>query len=389
MTYTYRFASLLSDADLTELELSNVKFDRRIIVPGSFTASFVVSNADLATEVRKVVPGKTIVHVYRDADIWGSYIIWQVRIKAANAGNTSVEFAGASLESWFYRRIIDIDSTYTNVDQIDIFRDLVLNAQIGWSPYVDSANLNISVQDGSTGVLRDRVYLLSEAASVGQRVEELANVDNGFEYMIKTYVDSESNTRVREMSWGYPDINSTQKAAMFEYPGNISSYDMSYDSTEAATAFWTRGDSIDTDVTEDAQPLIIPAPYLSTTFLDGGWPHLDKVIDYSSVTDLTTLQNYAKWWRDNHAGLVFIPQIEINASELSAPFSPNELGGYATFTIRDHFFPLINGEPTFSGQFRIVGIEVTPPERGRPEIIRFVVETDFDPTDAQFENDGV
>lgn len=388
MTYTYRFASLLSDADLTELELSNVKFDRRIIVPGSFTASFVVSNTDLATEVRKVVPGKTIVHVYRGADIWGSYIIWQVRIKSASPGNTSVELVGASLESWFYKRIVDIDSSYNDVDQIDIFRDLVLNSQIGWSPYVDSANLNISVQDGSTGVLRDRTYLLSEAATVGQRIEELANVDNGFEYMIKTYIDSETNTRVRQMAWGYPEINSTQKAAMFEYPGNISSYDLSYDSTEAATAFWVRGDSIDSDVTEDAEPLITASPALSATFLEAGWPHLDKVIDYSSVSDLATLQNYANWWRDNHAGLVFIPQIEINANTLDVPFSPNELGGYATFTITDHFFPLINGEPTFSGQFRIVGIEVTPPERGRPETIRFIVATDFDPTDVQFENDG-
>src|SRR5689334_15463393 len=202
MTYTYRFANLLSDSDVTELELSSVKFDRRIIVPGSFNATIVVSNSDIAREVKKIIPGRTVVHVYRNADIWGTYIIWQTRVKSSNAGNTSIEIIGATLESWLYRRIVDYDATFNDVDQINIFRSLVQNAQVGWTPYSNSANLGISVVSGTSGILRDRQYRLSEAASVGQRIEELANVDDGFEYMIKTYIDSETNTRVREMSWG-------------------------------------------------------------------------------------------------------------------------------------------------------------------------------------------
>ena len=381
MTYTYRFATLLSDSDVAELELTGVKFDRRIIVPGAFNASVVVSNKEIAEQVKKVIPGKTIVHVYRDADIWGSYIIWQVRVQSGHAGTINVSISGASLESWFYRRIQDYpDLVFTNTDQIEIFRTLVQNAQVGWSPYDQAANLSISVDPGNSGVLRDREYKLTDAVSVGQRIEELANVDNGFEYMIRTYVDTASNTRIREMIWGYPAINAGQKTAIFEYPGNISSYDFSYDATESATAFWTRGDSIDNDVTGEATPLMTTEPFLSTEYLDNGWPHLDKVIDYSSVTDIHTLEQYAAWWRDNRAGIVFIPQVEINGSS-SQVFSPNELGSYATFVITDEFFTLVSGVPTFAGQFRIVGIEVTPPDRGSAEVIRFVVEDDFDPTE--------
>jgi hypothetical protein len=384
MTYTYRFADLLSDSDIAELQLSSVKFDRRIIVPGSFNASIVVSNEEVAREVRKVIPGKTVVHVYRNADIWGTYIIWQTRLKSGTAGTTSVDIVGASLESWFYRRIIDFPNlTFTQVDQIEIFRELVQNAQIGWEPYVSSANLNISVTDGASGVLRDRIYKLTDAASVGQRVEELANIDDGFEYMIRTYVNPDDNVRVREMIWGYPFLNDQIKNAMFEYPGNISSYDFSYDATDAATAFWTRGDSISDDTTGEGEALMTPEPELSSLYLENAWPHLDKVIDYSSVIEIATLEAYARWWRDNRAGIVFIPQVEINASELQHIFSPNELGSYATFTISDAFFaPDSTGAPTFAGQFRIVGIEVTPPDRDNAETIRFVVADDFDPTDT-------
>lgn len=383
MTYTYRFANILSDSDIAELELSNVRFDRRIIQPGSFSADMSVTNSQIAEEVKKVIPGKTLVHVYRDSDIWGTYIIWQVRVKSGRSSDVTVSFSGATMESWFYKRIVDFDLEFSNVDQIDIFADLVNGAQVGWSPYIDSANMNIIVPVGSTGVLRDRTYKLSDAASVGQRIEELANVDDGFEYMIKTYIDPYENERVRIMDWGYPNINGTVKAVQFAYPGNITSYELSYDATEAGTAFWARGDSIQDDVTAESESLITPTPELSTQYLVGAWPHLDKVVDYQSVTNIDTLYEYARWWKDNHSGLVLIPQVEINSSE-GLIFSPNEIGSWAQFTITDAYFPLnSDGSSGFSGEFRVVGMEVTPPERGSGETIRFVIETDFDPTEIQ------
>lgn len=379
MTYTYRFASLLSDADVAELDLYNVKFDRRIIVPGSFSATVAVTNPDNAREVRKVIPGKTIVHVYRGSDIWGSYIIWSARIRG-NGANTTVEYSGSSLESWLYRRIIDVDElVYANVDQITIARDLIDNAQVGWIPYENAANLGITVTPGVSGVLRDRTYRKAEAASVGQRLDELANADNGFEYIIRTYV-GDDGYRVRELVWGYPGLNNETQDFDFFYPGNISSYELFYDATDAGTAFWTRGDTIETDYTENAVPLMTEFPVLTGDFFDLAWPHLDKVIDYSSVTEITTLERYAEYWAATKGGLVVIPQIEVMPDEFT--FNPNLLGSYADFTITDEFFPLTAaGSPTYSGRYRIVGLEVTPEERGNRERFRFVIEDTFDPTD--------
>lgn len=383
MTYTYRFASLLSDADIAELDLSGVKFDRRIIVPGAFSGTVTVSNQEIARQVKQVVPGKSIVHVYRDSEIWGTYIIWQARVKS-NRATTTVEFTGASLESWFYKRIVDMDElSFTDTDQIDILRDLVFNAQIGWLPYEANADLHITVapQTGISGVNRDRQYFKTEGASVGQRIEELANVDDGFEYMIRTYVDG-TDTRVRELVWGYPGLNMTVDTFNYFYPGNIKSYELTYDATDAATAFWARGDTIESDYAEDAKPLMTQFPVLAGDYFDAGWPHLDKVVDYSSVSEIKTLENYAAFWAATRSGLVMIPVMEIVPGGVD--FNPNLLGSYATFTITDPFFPLDkNGSPTYSGTFRVVGIEVTPDERSTSETFRFVIADDFDPTKVE------
>lgn len=378
--YTYRFANLLSDSDIAELELSNVRFDRRIIQPGSFTASIVVTNLDMAEQVKKIVPARSIVHVYRDADIWGSYIIWSMRMTSSSRNGVRVDFTGASLESWLYHRIVDKDLTFDDEDQFDIARGLIDSAQDGWFPYEDNANLGISYDSNMSGVLRDRTYLLSEASSVGQRLEQLANVDNGFEYVINTYYDPDANQRVREFVM-QSHLSSNNNPVVFAYPGSILSYEISYDATDAGTAFWTRGDTISDDVTGQSEPLITPAPALATEWLSSAFPHLDKVIDYSSVTSLTKLEQYATWWTENHAGVWAVPVFTINTTDVPTIIPPTALGTEAQVTIMDEMFGMADSAPEFSYQNRIIGIEVTPPDRGVAESIRLVIEQSIDPTD--------
>lgn len=374
--YTYRFANLLSDSDLAEVELTNVKFDRRIIQPGAFAATIPVTNRDIATQVKKIVPAKTIVHVYRDADIWGTYIIWQMKVRSSSRGPVVVDLQGATLESWFYRRIIDVDLSYDNVDQFDIARALVNNAQTGWFPYESNSDLNIIYQSNDSGVLRDRSYYLADAASVGQRLEELAAVDNGFEYMISTYVDVDAGSRIREFVLA-TELGSENLDVLFTYPGSILSYDITYDATDAGTAWWTRGDTINDDATQTSFPLMTEAPVMADLWLESGFPHLDRVVDYSSVTVLDTLEDYAAWWRDNHSGVAAVPVVEIATSGASTIIPPTALGTTARFTIVDEFFAL--GD--FSSENRVIGIEITPPERGNQEKIRLVIESNIDPTD--------
>lgn len=374
--YTYRFANLLSDSDLCELEVTDARFDRRIVQPGAFSGNIPIVNPDIRVQAQKIVPAKTVVHVYRDSEIWGTYIIWTARVRSSSRGAPVMELSGATLESWFDRRIVDVDQTYNNTDQFTIARGLIAQAQIGWFPYASSANLHITTGSNLSGVKRDRHYYVTDGASVGQRLQELAAVDNGFEYMINTYNDYSSNTRKRQFLMSNSFGNSSLEV-VYTYPGNISTYDISYDATTAATAFWTRGDTIDDDVSGTSTPLMTAAPVLADDWLASAFPHLDKVVDYSSVNILDTLENYAAWWRDNHAGIVAVPVIEINPAAEFTLIPPSALGTTAQFLIEDEFF----GHGDFSSENRIIGIEVTPPSRGAQEVIRFVIEQDIDPTD--------
>lgn len=88
--YTYRFADLLTDRDICELELTGVSFDRRIIQPGTFQGNVAVTDSLTASAVRNIVPEKTICHVYRGEELWGSYIIWQKTIDTAERGSVTV-----------------------------------------------------------------------------------------------------------------------------------------------------------------------------------------------------------------------------------------------------------------------------------------------------------
>lgn len=379
--YSYRFANLLSDSDIAELELSNVRFDRRIIVPSAFSASVAVTNVDIASQVRKIVPARTIVHVYRDADIWGTYIIWSMNVRSSSRGPVQVDFQGASLESWFDRRIVDIDLDFDDEDQFDIARALVANAQVGWFPYPDAANLNIIAQTNDSGVTRDRTYKVTEGAPVGQRLSELANTDNGFEYMINTYVDVDAGSRIREFVLA-EELGEENGDFVFTYPGSISSYEVTYNAQESATAFWARGDSTNDDVTADSEPLMTESPVLSTDWLENAFPHLDRVVDYPSVIVLETLEDYAAYWRDTRSGIWAVPVIELNTTDLQTIMNPSALGSYAQVTILDEFFGMGSEGPDFSYNNRIVGMEITPPERGKSETIRLVVAQSFDPTDT-------
>ena len=381
--YTYRFADLLTDADICELELTGVSFDRRIIQPGTFSGNISVTDSLTANSVRNIIPSKTICHVYRDEELWGSYIIWQKQIDTADRGSVAVRFQGSSLESWLYRRIVAHDVIYTHVDQIDIAKLLIADAQVGNSPFESSADLGITAQAGNSGVVRDRTYYLSDAASVGQRLEELADVDDGFEYMIDVYVDPNSGERVRLWKWGYPQLGQTEIAWSFEQPGNITHLTINEDASDSGTAFWARGDSVGDDSTTDQHALITPTPVLATEFLAQGFPHIDVVADYSSVTNLTTLQQYATWWAANKGGVVKIPEIEVRPNnEDFQIISPGRLGDFANISVVNIYYPLnSDGTPSYSGHFRIVGIQVSPNERGRQETMKLVIAQEFDPTD--------
>lgn len=363
-TYRYVFADLLTDQDIAALELEDVRFDRRIIQPGSFSARIPVPNERVARLVRRVIPtrpdeihtgvGRVVVHVYRDLDLWGTYLIWSAIPQGDERGGVSVEIQGASLESYLHHVEIRDDLTFSARPQELIASDLIEHLQS--DPHAD-IGLTIGTGDHEAQP-RDRTYRRSEAATYGQRLTELASVDGGFEWMIRCYHVGQERRRefvTAEMLGGGQDH-------MFSRPGSIIRWRYLIDATDAATSWQARGDTVNTELQQDSEPLM-SAVYEADGLLGAGWPRLDQTIDRPSVILTSTLEEYARWYRDHRSGVVRIPEITVRLDDRTR-FSPNALGDWARITIVDPWHPLRDdGTPSYAPRLRIVGVEIIPTSR--------------------------
>ncbi|MFG1997868.1 hypothetical protein ACGFNU_01820 [Spirillospora sp. NPDC048911] len=355
--YRYVFADLLTDRTITELDLSGVSYDRRIIQPGSFRGSVGVPNGEIAERARKIQAGRTVCHVYRDADIWGTYLIWQVVPRSDERGRITLELRGATLESYFYRREIRTNLSFQRQGQLAVARGLIADMQSRLAGHI---GLTTPAAQGGDGVLISRAYRRSEAATFGKRLEELASADGGFEYMIRTYLDPDTGRRVRAWTAARPRLGQASSDHVFTQPGDVITWSYPADATQGATSWQTRGDKVQGS-TGEGEPLMSDIVE-SSTLLSQGWPLLDATRDYTSERDRESLNGYARWWAASRSGVIGIPQVTVRLGE-QVSFSPNALGDRARLVLVNPWFPLLDRAPTFSKSWRVVGIEVTPVSR--------------------------
>lgn len=364
--YRYVFADLLTDRTICELPLTGVSFDQRIIQPGTFRGTIPIPNRATAEQARKVIPtlpeethtgpGRTVAYVYRGAEIWGPYLIWSATPQSDERGRITVPIQGAGLESYLDHVEIREDLAYSGADQTSgIAAGLVAHMQSD-----PQADIGLTVTAPASGTLRDRTYKRSEAASYGARLIELANVDGGFEYMVRAYVGSGGRTRE---FLAMTQLGSADTDHLFSQPGNVLAWSYGSDATSAATSYQTRGDTVSDDVAASSEPLMSTVGAgQASALLAAGWPRLDRTVDYQSVTEQPTLDAYARWWAATRPGVVRIPEATVRLDERTS-FSPGQLGDYARLKLVNDWFPRIDRRPSFSRRWRVVGAEITPVSR--------------------------
>lgn len=378
--YYFRFADLLTDADVLEMS-APFTADRRIIQPGALSISIPIPNASIGSAVMNIVPQKTICHVYRGDAILGSYIIWAKTISMDTSGKVTADVQGATLESYLYKRRLSQDLVYAGEEQLDIAADLIAEAQIGYSAYPTSADIGVTpFTCAASGQLRDRTYLRSDADYVGDIIEALANVDNGFEFMIHT--SDSGGTRERRILFGYPTLAASASPIVLEHPGNITAFSVLYDGSAGATVFTARGKSSATETGEEDAPLESDPGY-ATEYLDNGWPIIDRVVDYQSVSLKSTLDQYALWWASRRGGSIIVPDFDVDPTSMfDSGFSAMSLGATATVVMDNPAFPTVNGVPTWGQTSRVIGFELSVDESGK-DSMGLIIESAFDPTDME------
>lgn len=247
-----RIAAHASSAAGT-LETSSVSFD-------------IVTRANLD-------PGRTAIYVDRDGVIqWGG-ILWTAQ---ADDNGYNVSVGATGFWSYFQRRLIRTQQAYLATDQLAIFRALVnyAQAQLG-------GNIRVVVNAETCGVVRDQTYNAYDRTNLGQAGEDLAALQNGFDFAITSSYIGGVPTPTLNLS--YPK-RGTRTSHVLDLGTNIEGVEWLIDATAQATLIDALGAG------EGAAMLISTA--VDTSLL-ATYPLLEETISHTDVTVPATLAAWA------------------------------------------------------------------------------------------------
>lgn len=375
--YRAIFCDLLTDQTLDILPLRDVSFDDYIGKAGALSGTIPIPNTAIADRVKKVREGRTAVYLERGGDLWWGGIVWTTTLQSSGRGVLTLGIQAATFDSYASRRRIRTDaiSFTTGTDQLDIARRLWAELDLQDDPSLppeegrEPRRLGISFGDEKSPQdtpLRTASWRNGDETVYLDALEQLAAMEKGFEHQILVYRDPNDGRRVRQLRLGSPKITNGAADLVFDRPGSILSYSFPYDATRGGTTALARGASTNANAGTESRPIYPDRQQVATDLLADGWPLIDLSSDHNEVTDTLTLDSLAKRELDEARGTVVIPAISIH---LGGIVPPALLGRMARIRITDEWFS--EGLDT---RFRIIGVKVTPPERGRPDTAELYLE---------------
>ncbi|PJN40518.1 hypothetical protein CG747_12670 [Streptomyces sp. CB02959] len=364
MTAAYRalFCDLRTDQLLDVLPLQGVSFDDYLGKTGTAQGTVPIPNAAVAARVRDAVaPGRTALWIERGREIWWGGIVWTAAVQSTDRGFLSMQVQAGTFDSYLdHRRLFDTVEA-RQVEQFDIVRQLIDYAQ-------QAAGGDIGIEYGTetSGTPRDRTYSRYDVPSLRDLIDQLGAVEGGFEWRFAAFRDPESGRRVKRLQLGSPVIRTGTADVVLDHPGPVMSYSWPTDATGQANVWQSRGSSDNQNQAQESVPLLSDL-LVDEGALAAGWPRIDGTSDYSTVVEKPTLDAHARADWDAARSPRTIPEITVHMGR--APLSPAVLGTTIRLRIRDLWWP-----DGLDERYRVVGMAITPPERGRPETARLYLE---------------
>lgn len=195
-TYRYFVHNLVTNAKLDELPMEpgtagsalNAASGLTVRVPRS------IHNPPIRDLEAVTAPAKTAIFVDRDGGmVWGG-IIWTRRRGGASP---MWELGCSDFLSYFDRRVIKDDLSYSGVDQLTIAAALVTYAQAQ-----PGGNIGVIVPTVTSGIVRTVSYNAEQRTVVGQALRDLAGLDQGFDFAIR--VDWVGGVPTKTLELSYP-----------------------------------------------------------------------------------------------------------------------------------------------------------------------------------------
>lgn len=352
MDYTFLATDLLTGTVVDELPLIVTQMTLSLCEAGALSAVVPIADPSVASRPWQAAtqPRRTAIYVDRGGVlIWGG-IIWSRR--TVDNGN-AIQIDAQTFESYFARRVIKKTLMFSATDQFEIVRQI-----IGYAQSAGSGNIGVQVDNTNSGVLRDRTYYWYERKPVLEAVQQLAQVDNGFEFTIDVSYDT-SGSPVKRLRLGYPRLGAPVSATgyVFELPGNIVTYDWPEDGSSSANSVTAVGAG------EGDQMLVAEA--MSLAEIDAGYPLLEATTQYKDVSVFSTLTQHAVADMRQKARDIITPALTVRA-DVEPQLGSYRLGDAVRIVISSPRHP---GNPGLDTYARIVGISVHPPQAGQPESV--------------------
>ena len=338
--YTYITANILTGQVVEEVPLRGVKWAKELNGPGSFEGSIDTDHPKAARSV--LSPGARFIYVLRDGvPVW-SGIIWAVR----NSGGT-LAVSAQGIWSYYRRRLIKTDYSFVQADQLTI-AETVVNGTAS----IPAGDIGVEVPNTTCGVLRDRGYFAVERKPVAEAVEQLAAVENGFDFEIATSLSGGTFTN----------------SLMFHYPRQGRRLSAVWDVSVHATAdAWEVDASTMANVVsgigagDGETALVIDAPDPSRW---QEYPLLEDAVSYKDVVEQSTLDSHARAELARRSKPTALPELTL---------IPTDETSVGSFVVGDEIRLRGNrGWSELDGWYRILGYEVTVSDTG-DELVKTTV----------------
>ncbi|MEV6329619.1 hypothetical protein [Streptomyces sp. NPDC051909] len=361
--YRVILCDLRTDQVLDVLPITDVSLDDYIGKIGSASATIPLPNRAVAARARAAVePGRVAMWVERGPEIWWGGVLWTASLTSNTRGFLGLQVQAGGWASYLDHRAVLHTQEATQVDQYDIVRGL-----IDYSASLPGGDIGIEYDaEQLSHVKRDRTFRRYDVPRIREVIDQLAAVENGFEWRIASYRDPSSGRRIKQLQLGAPVIRTGSSEIVLDHPGPIMSYGWPVDATVQANVWQSRGASDNKNQTKESLPLMSEL-LVDDEQLVAGWPRLDGTSDYSTVTEQATLDAHAR--ADLAASLrpQTIPEITVALDR--TPLSPALLGATVRVRIRDDWWA-----EGLDRRYRVVGLAISPPLRGRPETAKLQLE---------------
>lgn len=306
----YKLISLdvLTNVRVAEVPLSDLKwgwsYDSGLII-GHISGTLTLPEAtntrtkayaallnDACTKYRRHLFLEKDGEVVCDGIIWGNVYEPESRSRQITAGSTV---------TYFNRRFIGGRQSFAGVDQLIIARTLIAAALAE-----PNGNPGITMGAETCGRLRDRTYESWDVKNLGEALEELCSLEDGFDLAIDCSWNPATGAPIKTLRLHYPrrgrdlahsgHVFELGRNAVFEWP----------EGAEMANRVYGIGQGAETDM------LLVTRT--DSASLSAGYPLLEGTYANKSVSDTQTLVDQTQADLDARTGGLELPRLIITSN---------------------------------------------------------------------------